>query len=169
MRQDQNSGDLRRGLLQQLQPFAGNRRLADRDAGGIAARMGEAGDEAAADRVGDHREHDGKRAGLAKQGCQHRSANGEDYIRVDANQFFGGGSDALAPVAGKTMLDRDVAAVDPAQFAQPLDQAARLQYPEHVVRRAGRRRQIADAAHPLGRLCPSRTRAHPGQQTEDAN
>jgi hypothetical protein len=46
-------------LLQHLKPFAGKGMLEDGEAGDVAARTREAGHEAVADRIGDHREHDG--------------------------------------------------------------------------------------------------------------
>jgi len=69
-------------LLQQFEPFAGDRGFADRDAGGIAARPGKAGDKTAADGIVDVGEHDRDRPRLCEQGREHRPADAHDDVRV---------------------------------------------------------------------------------------
>ena len=57
--------DVRRGLLEHLQPFRSDRELEAGEAGEIAARMRQVRHEALADRVGHVREHDRHRPGSA--------------------------------------------------------------------------------------------------------
>src|SRR3954464_13269290 len=52
------------------------------------------------------------------------------------------------------MLDAEVAAVEPSEFAQTFHQSARLLHRQQVIGAAGRRREIADAAHRLRLLGP---------------
>jgi hypothetical protein len=63
--QDVGVGGGRRDLLEELRPFAGDRRFEIGEAGDIAARTSKACDKAAADRIGRHDEHDRDRAGLS--------------------------------------------------------------------------------------------------------
>ena len=67
------------------------------------------------------------------------------------------------------MLDRDIAAVDPAQLPQPLDQGACLENPEQVIRGAGRGGEIADAANPFGWLRAPPDREHDRQSADQRN
>jgi hypothetical protein len=60
-------------LLQQLQPFAADRRLDVGDAGDISARPRQARDETARDRVGDMHKDD--------RGCLRRLLQGVDHCR----------------------------------------------------------------------------------------
>src|SRR5262249_43884573 len=58
-------------------------------AGSIAARPRQVGDEARPDRVGDGDEHNRHGAGLPLQRGGDRCPLGKDYIRVERDQFFG--------------------------------------------------------------------------------
>src|SRR5438067_11136929 len=69
------------------------------------------------------------------------------------------------------MLDRDVAAIKPAQLAQALDQGTGLEHAKNVFRRPGRGRQITDAAHAFGLLRaarPRRDERRPGENDQIA-
>ena len=65
--QEDGSTDVRRDLLEQLQPLAGRRCLNIGETSGVAAGPRHARDETAADRIGDGRENDGDCAGFAQQ------------------------------------------------------------------------------------------------------
>ena len=116
--------------------------------------MGEAGDKAARHRIADHREDDRDGARLGQQSPQLPTAEADDDVRPESHQLLGIGLHALAPRARKAVLEDDVAAVDPAQVAQARHQGACLLHPGLIFGAAGRRRQVADAADALGRLCP---------------
>src|SRR5215831_14422531 len=72
-----------RNLLEQFHPFAGHRRLGRKhETGDVAARVRQARDEAAANRVGNERENDGDGARLLKQRrCGGRGARKKDIRR----------------------------------------------------------------------------------------
>jgi hypothetical protein len=65
--QEGDPGDVRRDLLEQLQPLARDRRLNIGETGDVAARPRKARDEAAADRIGNDGENDGDGARLMQQ------------------------------------------------------------------------------------------------------
>jgi hypothetical protein len=58
---------VRRNLLEQLQPFAGHRRLHSDETGDVAARLRKARDETAADRIGNVHKHNGDGTRLLQQ------------------------------------------------------------------------------------------------------
>src|SRR6516225_1978605 len=65
--QDSDPSNTRRNLLEQLQPLAGYPWLHNVKTGGITSRMREAGDEAAAERIGYENKNDGNAARFLQQ------------------------------------------------------------------------------------------------------
>ena len=83
-----NAGDAGRDLLEQLHPFAGNRRLHDRKPGGVAAGPGEALDKPAPDRIGNDDKHDGNGARLLQHRARRRRVLRENDLGPQRKQFF---------------------------------------------------------------------------------
>src|SRR5579862_2245016 len=70
------------------------------------------------------------------------------------------------PISGKAMIDRDVAAVGPAQFPQPLDERPCFENPEQLVRSPGSGGEIADTPYPVGWLRDTGPRRNHGGADE---
>jgi hypothetical protein len=68
-------------LLEMFQPFAANGILEEFETRDVAARSGEALDEATAERIGDGREYDRYGAGRLQQRPDGRAASGQDDVR----------------------------------------------------------------------------------------
>ena len=127
-----DAGDAGRHLLEQLDPFAAQRRLDIDEAGDVAARTRQALNETAADRIGDHHEYDGDGARRAEERCHDRRGAGENDVRPQLHQLLG---QPLHPggFAGSPAIDDvDIAARQPSGLREsPLE-----------CHRAGRRFRI---------------------------
>ena len=120
------------------------------DPGGVASRIGQAGDETIAYGVDDEGHHDRDRLRGALGRASTRRAAGDDHLDLLRDQFLHQWCDAVAValVFGDAVLD--VAALEPAKLTHAL--------PESVVRHVGSGRsdgQHADAAHRCHRLGPA--------------
>ena len=114
---DRHPLEPRRDLPEGLDPFAADREFEIGEAGQIAARLRQVGDEPLSDRIGDLHEHDRQRTGLRLQGGRHRRAVGEDQVRLQADEL----RRLLLqrrPVAGPAVIDLKIAPLDPAEIAQ---------------------------------------------------
>src|SRR6516164_8533008 len=85
---DCNAAQMRRDLLEQLQPFPGERILEPCKSSGIAARLCQTFDEAGAHRIGDVVEDD-RNIGLQSHQGRHRGIAGDDDdIRRERDQLL---------------------------------------------------------------------------------
>ena len=88
--QESDPVDVRRNLLEQLQPLAGHRGLEKDETSDIAARPRKARDKATADRIGNGRENDGNSARLLQQrrsgGCGLR----KNEVGLQRDEFLRG-------------------------------------------------------------------------------
>ena len=134
----------RHNILERLDPFAADREFEIGDAGQIAAGLRQIGGEALTDRIGDLHEHDRHGAGLRLQHGRHRRAVGEDQFRLQVDEL----RRALAQrgaIAGPAVFDLEIAALDPAEIAQPALERGHPQPRFRIV--LGKARQHGDPAH----------------------
>jgi hypothetical protein len=89
----------------------------DRQAGDVAARPRQAGDEAAADRIDRDREDDGDCRGRLLGGGD-AGARGHHDVDLAAHELGRDLGEALVAAVGPAIVDRDRAALDPAELAK---------------------------------------------------
>src|SRR5262249_24474544 len=109
-------------LAQEFEALASNIGRLHRQAGGIAARLRQAGDVAAPDRVAPQGEND------RDDGCRvhdfARCSSRRDYdIDLEPDEFCRDFGEALGAPLRPTIFDCDGAALDPTEFAQSLRQS----------------------------------------------
>jgi hypothetical protein len=100
-----------------LESISGNIGLLDREARDVAARSRQIGNEAAAKRIIPQHKHDGDRRCCLlhrRRGAGIR----DDKIGVEPGEFGGELRGALGASFRPTILDRDGASLDPAEFTQ---------------------------------------------------
>src|SRR5262245_24464936 len=106
-------------LAQEFEPLAGKIGDLGRQAGDVAARSRQAWYEAGADRIVRRREHDrDNRCHLLC--CKHRPSHRYDHIDLESDELSGNLAEALGTSLRPTILDRQGATLDPAEFAQSL-------------------------------------------------
>src|SRR5215813_14171073 len=116
-RQMAQTGD---NLAQEFEPLAGKIGGLGRQAGDVAARSRQAWYEAGADRIVRRREHDrDNRCHLLC--CKHRPSHRYDHIDLESDELSGNLAEALGTSLRPTILDRQGATLDPAEFAQSLN------------------------------------------------
>jgi hypothetical protein len=122
----------------------------------IAALPRQAVDEAGPHRIGDVGEDDGHGPAGSQQRTHGRRAAGQDDVRCEPNQFGRVCTNAVGITRTAAMVDAQVAAIDPAELFQPLEEGS---YPSsHVLIVRCGSDQHPDAPHPLALLRARRTR-----------
>ena len=108
-------------LAQQFEFFASDIGCLTRQSRNIAARSRQTRDDAGADRIASRREHD--RNGRCRLLCCKRrwSVVGKDDIDFQPNELVCEPGQTLGMSFSPTILDRKIAALDPAQFAHSLN------------------------------------------------
>src|SRR5215472_9948198 len=114
--EDGHASNVRRDVLEYLQFFALHRELGRSEAGDVAARMRQAGDKPGADRIADLSKDNWYPTGLLLQRLQYQRADGQDYVRLQANKLDRIGPNALAVSGAPAIVDVHVAAVCPTQL-----------------------------------------------------
>src|SRR5262249_28178532 len=118
--QEGDPDDARRDLLEQPQPLPGQGRLHIDETGDVAARPGEARDEAAADWIGGGRENDGDAARL----LQHRRGGGcvlrKNEVGPQLDDFPRESLHQLHIRRRPASVDPDIAALRPAELLESL-------------------------------------------------
>ena len=170
-RQSAEAGD---DLAQEFEALARKFGRRERQAGDVAARPRQTGDEASAKRVRHRREHDRDDRGRLFR-CEHRRSRRDNDIDLEPDKLGGDLRETLEASLRPANLDRDGAALDPAEFAQPLHKSgdplasrrkasARAQKPDgrqlRRLLRARRERPRDRAAEQRDELAPPH-RAHP--------
>ena len=159
--------DVRRDLLDYLQPLAPRGALDIDEAREIAAWPRQSGDEPRADRIGNRREHDRDRAGFLLQRGSHLCGANEDHVGLQLDKLLSERPRAVDVRIRPPLLDPHVAAVRPPQSREFLDEYGE---PRSKLRIAlGPSQQHADVPHPLALLCPRRERPRRRRAAERAN
>jgi len=121
--QDRYALDPGSDLRQHLQPFAGHRRVVIGEAGDRAAGVGQALDEALADRVGDDHEND-RDVGSPSQRLDGLAAVGHQYVRIERDQFRRVALEEPAIAAGPAPVYSQIAVLVPIERSSPCKKAA---------------------------------------------
>ena len=137
-------------------------------AGNVTAGPRQAIDKAGTDRIGDTHEHDRHGASCLQQRSHGRSATGHDDVRRERGQFHRVFANGVGIGCGPAGVDPHVAAVDPAQLLQPL-QERRVAGLRVWIVRADAAREYTDAPHPLDLLRARCERPRGRRAAEKAN
>src|SRR5260370_37559751 len=121
--------------------------MVDREASDVAARMRKVRSEAAADRIGHAREHDGNCPRLAGKHADRGCALTEDYVGPQIDQLFCEGPGPIRISGAPAKFDPEIAAFHPPQLGEspPESREPRLRSP--IVLRIGHKH--ADQPHPV--------------------
>src|SRR5262245_30373126 len=141
-----------RNLFEQLQPFRSDAVFEHDKSGGIAARPREAIDVTGTDRVGNSREHDGNAARRLQQGGDSGAGIRQDDVRAERDQFRRVFANSVGVGDAPAAIDADVAAVEPAQLREPLEERRYAGLKLRIVSGAGH--QHADTPYALALLRP---------------
>src|SRR5262245_13440806 len=166
----------RRHFLEHFHPFAHHRRFVSGEPGNVSTRMGQVGDEAGADWIGNLNEHDWNGAGFFLEGgdCWGHVTN--NYVRLQCDQRLRESLDPGGIAGGPAMIKSKVAALHPSQFLQRLMERLhhrrRFQVafangrqpaeapPALALLRARRKRPRRSAAEKRDELAPLQLRDH---------
>ncbi|MBV9584860.1 MAG: hypothetical protein JO213_08255 [Alphaproteobacteria bacterium] len=122
MHQNPDPGNRRCELLQNLHPLPPHGGLEIGKPGDVAARPREARHETAADRIGDHDEHDGDIAGEWPQLGQGGVAEAQDDVRLQCHELRCLGSHQPEITVGPANDDFDIVALAPPEFLEPVQE-----------------------------------------------
>src|SRR5262249_16062683 len=164
MHQNGHMRDIRRDLLQHLQPFAPHRCLEIREARNVPAGVGKARNEPAVDGLGDVTEPDGQVRRNRPQGGKRRIALYEHHVGREPYELFGIILHEPGLAVGPSYLDTQVAAFDPAEAAQTLEKSV---VTSDILRRSGRAHQ--DGKGPYLSCLLSKRANRPHQSRPPAN
>jgi hypothetical protein len=145
-----------RRLFEQLQPFPSHAVFVNHEPGGVAARPRQTFDEAGGDGIGDDRKYDRHRARRLQQRSHGRGAMRQDDVRRHRGQFCRVFANDVGIASAPAIIDPQVAADDPSQLPQLLQERPDAELCFRVVRGEGQ--EHADAPHALGLLRPRRER-----------
>ena len=115
-RQSAEAGD---DFAQEFEALARKFGRRDRQAGDVATRPRQAGDEASAKRVRHRRENDRDDRGRLFR-CEHRRSRRKNDIDLEPDKLGGDLREPLEASVCPAIFNRDGAALDPAEFTQPL-------------------------------------------------
>src|SRR5262245_57971874 len=154
----------RRHFLEHFHPFAHHRRFVSGEPGNVSTRMGQVGDEAGADWIGNLNEHDWNGAGFFLEGgdCWGHVTN--NYVRLQYDQRLREGLDPGGIAGGPAMIKSKVAALHPSQFLQRLME--RLHHRLRFQITFGKVRRHANSPHAPVRLRPRRERPRRSRATD---
>src|SRR6516164_8995708 len=135
-----------RDLLEQLQPFPAYIIVVDGETGGVAAWPRQAVDEAGSNWIGNKHEYDRQRARGLEQRLRPTGAIGEDHVGRERNQLGRDLATIVGAAGGPAVHHPHVAAIDPAQFLEPVQKSGETRKRFRIVR--SDRHQHPDTAHP---------------------
>src|SRR5262249_35243418 len=98
--------------------FPADRRFVVRESGEDSPGVRHAGDQAAAERVGNGNEHDRNAARFQLQRLRHPRAGSEDHIRSRAHELRSNRPQTRGRQRAPVFLDANIAAVDPAELLE---------------------------------------------------
>src|SRR5262249_49945442 len=123
---DRHARDARRELLEHVQQFPEHRRFGRSEAGDVAARARQAGNEAGLDGIDNPSKNDRDAAGLLLHGLQRQCSADQDCIRIEAHELLGMGADASGVGSAPPLVDTDAAAIVPAELLQRLAESLEI-------------------------------------------
>jgi hypothetical protein len=147
---------VRHKLFEQFNPFPAHCIFLGGKASDVTAWPGQALDIAGAHRIGHDREHDRNSAGRLSQRRHRGAGKGHDDVRLQRDQFHCGFASAIGTAGGPAVVDPHVAAVDPTQLLQSLQERRDASLGYRMV--LAERHEHANAPHPLRLLRPCRER-----------
>src|SRR5262249_5821304 len=127
-----------------------------REAGEVAARVGEAGDHTALDRIADSHEYDRNSSRLLPQSLHRPSAPSHDYIRIEGQELRDAIPHTVHIVGGPSLVELHIITCRPAQSGQLLPQRTNTGLPYLIG--FGERDQDSDFALARRLLRPRRER-----------
>ena len=142
----------RHRFFEDFQPFAGDGRIVIGEAGDVAAGSRIIADEAAAGRIGHLCEYDRDRAGQLLHHAQHQRALRDDHVHRLGDELGGKNQHQIGLARGPARLDRDIAAVRPAELTELVVQRGESVFAFRIA--VGIVHQYADLAQPLALLRP---------------
>jgi len=114
--------------VQQLQPFRGQLRSDEADAGGVPARVCQTRDEASFDRIIACREHDGNGRGRCL-GFPYPTPGRDEDRNVAANQIRRQSRQSIVSALGPPKFDRDILAFDESGLAEAVAKGGNVGVP----------------------------------------
>src|SRR5262249_46928219 len=154
--------DARRELLEHVQQFPEHRRFGRSEAGDVAARARQAGNEAGLDGIDNPSKNDRDAAGLLLHGLQRQCSADQDCIRIEAHELLRMGADASGVGSAPPLVETDAAAIVPAELLQRLAESLEIGLLLNIF---GERVEHADTAHTLA-LLPARRERPRGRAAE---
>ena len=141
-------GQVRRRLLEQLQPPRADRKIQIGDSGAVGLRARQLSRKAEADGI--HRLDEDDRNGLRLRQdricC--RRGTGDDHVGREAHQLLGVGSDTAGIGGTEAKVHLQVATFDPVELSEPLPQSVHSCHRHRIV--LGPVDQHADPPHAVG-------------------
>src|SRR5579862_1225470 len=163
----QRSRHTGRELLKSLQPFAADLGLESGEARQVAARVRQALDKPAADRVADLRKDGRYRAPCLQQGRQEIVAMDDNDIRLEIDDLHRITPHAIGIGAAEAIVETNVAALNPTGVAKPPDERVDPAFGLGVV--LGCSDKHADTPHLAVLLCVGGKRPSDGGAAEQRN
>jgi hypothetical protein len=111
---DRDTGNVRSDFLKYLWQLAAHGEFADREACDVAAGLGEAGNEAASDRIANTHKHNWNCVCYLLQRRHGERPIGKNNVRLAVGHFYRGLVDAADVGRGPMHVDLNIASVDPA-------------------------------------------------------
>src|SRR6516225_94782 len=116
-------------LLEHLQHLADDGIFPQREAGEVAARVGEAGDHTALDRITDSHEYNRNSSRLLPQSLNRPSAPSHDNIRVEGQELRDAILHTVHIIGGPLLVELHITTCRPAQYGQLLPQRTNTDLP----------------------------------------
>src|SRR5262249_11732104 len=153
--QEPNPPDARRDVIENLYPFAAQRRLVGDEAGDRAAGVRQACDKATADRIGHVDENNGDCAALLHKCGDLRRGLNEHHFRSLFDNLFCKAPHPIGITSRPAIVGPEVTAVGPAQSLQSLAERGQVPTTFRIIRTPHQHR---DLPHPLALLRARRER-----------
>src|SRR5581483_8743328 len=121
-------GQVRRDLLEQLQPFGADIVFKIRKAGRVAARFRETFNKPAADGVSDLNENNGDGVGCPLERPDMRAAGGQYDVRSECDELGRILARALGIAPGPAIIDPEIAPAGPTELLQALNKRIEINF-----------------------------------------
>src|SRR5262249_13548995 len=132
--QNRSSRHVWRDLLEQFKPFCADGVFEGDKSGGITTRPRHAFDEAGTDRVDHSRKHDRHRSGRLLQRDQNGAGISKNDIWRERDQLRRVAANLVGIARGPANFEAHVAAWDPAELLEPLQERSKASLPIWTIR-----------------------------------